>query len=225
MSIKISPSLMCCKVEEMKPYLSLFQEVGIEWLHFDVMDGHYVKNIVLGTTLYNDVKRLSSIPVDLHLMTYHPEEFISYFKVRKCERISFHPETTEQPYKLLQTIRSMGCEAGLVLNPGTPLTFLEECLDQVDYVTLMTVNPGFAGQTMVPSALKKIERIYKILKTSSREIDLQVDGNTTLDNALKMTEAGANQVVVGTSSLLKDMERFKKNYIDYKQALEKGSLK
>ena len=113
MEIKISPSVMCCRVEEYKPYLELFEKVGLDSVHFDVMDGKYVKNVMLGTTIYKDIKRLSSLPVDVHIMAWAPEEFIPYYDVQPGDRISFHPETTAQPYKLLQSIKERGCRAGL----------------------------------------------------------------------------------------------------------------
>lgn len=221
--IKISPSIMCCKVEEFKPYIDKFEEVNLANIHFDVMDGHYVKNAMLGTTDYRDVKRLSHLPVDVHLMCFGPEEFIEMYDIQAGDWISFHPETTDQPYRLLQSIRERGCKAGLVLNPGTPLTYLEECIDLVDYVTLMTVNPGFAGQKMVPTALNKISRTRKLLdEYNKQDVDLVVDGNTVLENAKKMAQAGANVFVVGTSSLLSDLANFSENYYKYKKEIEES---
>ena len=171
---------MCCKVEEYKPYLELFEKVQLDSVHFDIMDGAYVKNVMLGTPIYKDIKRLSKLPVDVHIMSYRPEEYMEYYDIQPGDRISFHPETTAQPYKLLQTIRDKGCKAGLVLNPGTPVSYLEECMDLLDYVTLMTVNPGFAGQKMVPDAPQKIRRVRQLLDAYEKEIDIVVDGNTTI---------------------------------------------
>ena len=223
MEIKISPSDMCCRVEEYKPYLELFEKVGLDSVHFDVMDGKYVKNVMLGTTIYKDIKRLSSLPVDVHIMAWAPEEFIPYYDVQPGDRISFHPETTAQPYKLLQSIKERGCRAGLVLNPGTPLGYLEECVHLVDYVMLMTVNPGFAGQKMVPDALEKIVRIRRLLDDYGRtETDLLTDGNTTPENAKLMKQAGANAFVVGTSSIIKGLDVFEDLYYGYKKMLEEA---
>ena len=221
MKIKVSPSIMCCKVEEYKPYMELFEEVGLDSIHFDIMDGTYVKNVMLGTTIYKDIKRLSKLPVDVHIMSYRPEEYLEYYDVMPGDRVSFHPETTAQPYKLLQTIKDKGCKAGLVLNPGTPIAYLEECIDLVDYVTLMTVNPGFAGQKMVPDAPKKIKRVRALLDHYGKDIDLVVDGNTTIENSKIMRDAGANLFVVGTSSIIKGLDVFKTMYQEYVDALEK----
>ena len=219
--VKISPSIMCCKVEEFKPYLDLFAKVKLDSIHFDVMDGHFVDNVMLGVTTYNDVKRLSDLPVDMHFMCTNSEKFIDMYHIMEGDKISFHPETTYQPYKLLQSIHEHGCSAGLVLNPGTPLGYLEECIDLIDYVTLMTVNPGFAGQKMVPSALEKIERTRKLLDENGKEnADIVVDGNTTMVNAKAMRQAGANVFVVGTSSIITGLDTFEENYRKYKTELE-----
>lgn len=218
MEIKISPSIMCCKVEEYKPYIELFEKVKLDSIHFDIMDGHYVKNVMLGTTAYKDIKRLSNLPVDLHFMAYNPEEYIEYYNVKSGDRISFHPETTAQPYRLLQSIKEKGCLAGLVINPGTPISFIEESIDLIDYVTLMTVNPGFSGQKMVPNAPEKIRRIVELVNV--RNIDVFVDGNTTFENSVIMRKAGANGFVVGTSSIIKSLDTFEANYHKYIKNIE-----
>lgn len=220
MEIKVSPSIMCCKVEEYKPYMELFEEVGLDSIHFDIMDGTYVKNVMLGTTIYKDIKRLSALPVDVHIMSFRPEEYLEFYNVQPGDRVSFHPETTAQPYKLLQTIRDKGCKAGLVLNPGTPIAYLEECIELIDYVTIMTVNPGFAGQTMVPDAPKKIKRVRELLDFYGKDIDIVVDGNTTIENSRVMREAGASIFVVGTSSIIKGLDKFKSMYQEYVDAIK-----
>lgn len=219
--IKISPSIMCCKTEEFKPYIEKFEKVHLDSIHFDVMDGHFVRNIMLGVTSYQDLKRLTKLPVDLHLMCTDPERFIDIFKVQAGDRVSFHPETTWQPYRLLQQIHELGCKAGLVINPGTSLDCVSECADQLDYVTIMTVNPGFAGQKMVPNALEKIHKVHSLLNEAGREdVDIVVDGNTTYENSRKMRDAGANAFVAGTSSILNDLSGFEHNYQAYKYNLE-----
>ena len=220
MNIKVSPSIMCCRIEEYKPYLKLFENVQLDSVHFDIMDGTYVKNVMLGTPVYKDIKRLCSLPVDVHIMSFRPEEYMEYYDIQPGDRISFHPETTAQPYKLLQTIREKGCKAGLGLNPGTPIAYLEECIDLIDYVTLMTVNPGFAGQKMVPDAPQKIHRVRKLLDAYGKDIDIVVDGNTTMENSKIMRDAGANAFVVGTSSIIRGLDTFEDMYKAYVQALE-----
>lgn len=216
----VTPSIMVPKVYEYTDYMKHFENHDIPVIHFDVMDGHYVPNIMLGTSIFNDLKEITEIPIDIHLMVMEPEKYISMFNVKKGDWISFHPETTDQPYRLLQMIKSMNCKAGLVISPGTPISYLEESIDQLDYVTLMTVNPGFAGQTLVPNALNKIQRVRELLDSYNPKIDLLVDGNTTIENSKKMAEAGANGFVVGSASkILKNPDTFEKYYEEFTSIL------
>lgn len=215
MELKISPSIMVCKTRELADYIREFEDVGLDSIHFDVMDGHFVDNIMLGTNLYNDVKSMTDIPVDIHLMTYAPEKFVDYFDLRKGDRVSFHPETTRQAFKILQGVRDKGLSAGIVLNPGTPITHLDELHEVTDFITLMMVNPGFAGQKLVPNGLSKIRRVREKLNELGLEIDIFVDGNTTPENARKMFQHGANGIVVGTSSIVRSVESFKNEYRNY----------
>ncbi len=218
--IMISPSIMCCKFWEMQRYVRIFEECRIDTIHFDVMDGHYVNNTMLGTALYKQLKEFTNIPIDLHFMCEDPDRFIDYFMPEPGDWVSFHPETCRQPYRLLQNLRERGLRAGLALNPGSPLSYLEEHKTLIDFVMIMTVNPGFAGQTMVPDALTKIARIKKVLEDNKVNADLAVDGNTTFENAKKMRDAGANVFVVGSSSLLRDVDGFQSKFYEYTAYLE-----
>lgn len=216
----VTPSIMVPKVYEYKDYVKHFENHDIPVIHFDVMDGHYVPNIMLGTSIFNDLKEITEIPIDIHLMVMEPEKYLSMFSVKAGDWVSFHPETTDQPYQLLQRIKSMNCRAGLVISLGTPISYLEESIDQLDYVTLMTVNPGFAGQTLVPNALNKIQRVRELLDSYNPEIDLLVDGNTTVENSKKMAERGANGFVVGSASkILKAPSTFEKYYGEFTSIL------
>lgn len=214
--IKISPSIMCCKLWDVVPYVRAFEEARLDSIHFDVMDGHYVKNIMLGTVFYRNIKEITNIPVDIHLMCTEPERFLDYFMPAPGDRVCFHPETSAHPYRLLQEIQARGLKAGVVLNPGTPVSLLGEYKSVLDYVLLMTVNPGFAGQMMVPDAMDKIRRIIARLRACGMtRVELFVDGNTTFENAPKMAAAGANGLVVGTSSLIKGIDGFCERYQEY----------
>jgi len=213
--IKISPSIMCCKMHEINEYLKVFEQAKLDSIHFDVMDGHFVNNVMLGTNFYEDLKSSTQLPIDIHLMTYEPERFVDYFKPCRGDRVCFHPETTKQSYKLLQTIKELECSAGVVLNPETPLCYLEEVNGVIDYVLIMTVNPGFAGQTMVPNALSKITRVHQKLHEIGSTADIYVDGNTTPYNAREMFKHGATGIVVGTSSILKSVDSFGEEYMRY----------
>ncbi len=215
-SIKISPSIMCSKLWEIEAHIRLFEEVGLDSIHFDVMDGHYVKNIMLGTNYYSGIKELTRLPVDLHLMCMEPERYIEYFKPQEGDRVCFHPETTHHPYRLLQELQGKGLKAGLVLNPGTPVELLREYKHVLDYVLVMTVNPGFAAQTLVPDGIEKISRVTELLQECGMDaVDVFIDGNTTYENAAKMVAAGANGLVAGTASLMKGLDGFKARYEEY----------
>lgn len=215
MEIKISPSIMCCKTSEIDDYIRAFEAKNIDSIHYDVMDGHYVDNVMMGTNFYRDLCEKTKLPIDLHLMTDRPERFLDIFQPRKGDRVCFHSETARNPYKLLQDIRGFGCQAGLVLNPGSTMEILSEVADQLDYVLLMTVNPGFAGQKVVPNAFEKIERIRAILDSIKPEVEVFVDGNTTFNNAKKMYWAGATGIIVGTSSLLSSSRDFSSKHDEY----------
>lgn len=224
-AIKISPSIMCCKLWEVEPHIRLFEEAGLDSIHFDVMDGHYVRNIMLGTNYYSSIKELTKLPVDLHLMCLEPERFIEYFKPQEGDRVCFHPETTSHPYRLLQELRAKGVKAGLALNPGTPVELLREYKGVLDYVLVMTVNPGFAAQTLVPDGIEKIRRVAVLLQECGMEAaDIFVDGNTTYENTVKMVAAGANGLVAGTASLMKGLEGFMERYREYLSLAQAAQL-
>lgn len=215
MKLKISPSVMVCKTQEVLDFIKAFEKAGVDSIHFDVMDGHFVDNIMLGTNFYRDLKELTDIPIDIHFMTYNPEKFLTYFNPKPNDRVSFHPEATKQSYRLLQSIQDLGCSAGIVLNPGTSISYIEELYFQLDFVTLMMVNPGFSGQKLVPNGLEKISRTRNLLNKLKKNIDIFVDGNTTYQNAREMYLSGANGVIIGTSSIVKSLNSFISEYQKY----------
>lgn len=221
---KISPSIMCSKIEDYTSYLDVFDEVGIDSIHFDVMDGQFVPNIMLGTGQYADTKRLSGIPVHLHMMVDAPERAIEMFDVGPGETVFFHPETTNSPYKILEGLQERGVNAGIALNPGSPIVIIDELLEVLDAVLIMTVSPGFAGQEMVSNATRKIARTRELLEEKGKgELSIYVDGNTTSEKARLMRAAGADGFVVGTSSLMRSPDEFSRNYADYLKNLEGAS--
>ena len=217
--IIISPSIMCSTPSDMEAYIRAFEEKGIDTIHFDIMDGHYVPNVMLGVRDYQAIKKMTDIPVDIHMMTTAPDVFIDIFKPQPRDWVSFHPETTWHPYRLLEKIRSMGCKAGLALAPGYPVEVVREMISVLDFVLVMAVSPGFAGQKMVPDHLDKLTRIKQIIAESGKEIDIIIDGNTNAGNAKKMIAAGATGLVVGTSSMLRGLDTFPQAYDDYVRAI------
>jgi len=202
---KISPSLMCAPLHELVSYLRTFESEGIEYIHMDVMDGHFVPNLMLGTDFIKQVRKLTSIPLDIHLMIEKPDEKLDWFDIRTDEYVSFHIEATNHAQRLCTKIREKGAKPMLALNPSTPLCMLEGVLPDLDGVLIMTVNPGFAGQKMIPQMLEKIASLRKMLDSKGlSHIEIEVDGNTSLENARKMRDAGANIFVAGTAGLFID---------------------
>ncbi len=201
--VAIYPSVMCCKPWELREYVAEFEKNGIDGIHFDVMDGHYVPNIMLGKDDFDAIRSITDIPIDVHFMCIEPENFFPWFNWKPNDKVSFHPEACKQPYRLLMAIREKGMKAGYAMSPGIPLGYLEEALPVLDFVMFMGVNPGFAGQKLIPNGLEKIARVREILDRADHHIELVIDGNTTIDNARKMLAAGADSLVTGTSSMLK----------------------
>ena len=216
----ISPSIMCSTPSNMEGYIREFEKVGIDTIHFDIMDGHYVPNVMLGVRDYQAIKRMTDIPVDIHMMCTAPDAFIDIFKPQPGDWVSIHPETCYHPYRTLQHIRELGCKAGIAIAPGYPVEVVREMISVLDFVLVMAVNPGFAGQKMVPDHLDKLARIKAIVEEYGKDIDIIIDGNTNVENARKMLAAGATGLVVGTSSMMKHgPEGLAEGYHNYVKAL------
>jgi ribulose-phosphate 3-epimerase len=176
---------------------------GADWIHFDVMDNHYVPNLTMGPMVCRAIKPYATVPIDVHLMVKPVDALVPQFAEAGADLISFHPEASEHVDRTLELIRSCGCRAGLVLNPATPLVWLEHVLDRLDFVLLMSVNPGFGGQRFIPHALKKIAAARTMLDRYADEsgcrLLLEVDGGVNLDNLAEVAEAGADVFVAGSA--------------------------
>lgn len=201
MKIKFSPSIMCSKPWDMLTYIKEFEKSGMESIHYDVMDGSYVPNIMLGTETFKAIHGVTEIPIDMHIMCQNPMQVVDYFDLKENDRVCFHPQTTPASYSLLKKIKDMGCYAGIALNPGTPIDHIEELKDLLDYVLVMSVEPGSSGQKMLPSSFDKVERIIKIRENNNLNFDIMIDGNCNAVNVKKMIAAGANHFVIGTALL------------------------
>jgi len=220
--IGIYPSIMCSKPWDLKDYIKEFEETKIDAIHFDVMDGHFVPNIMLGSAYFNAIREITTLPIDVHLMCEQPEVFIPYFKLQENDMCSFHPETTRHPYRLLQQIRSMNVKAGLAISPATTIDYIENCLNVLDFVLVMAVNPGFAGQKMVPDHIEKLKKIKALVDKADHKIELIIDGNTTAENTKLMIAAGADGVVAGTSNMLKyGPEKYRECHDAYLNEIQK----
>ena len=201
MKKKISPSMMCSGVLEIGTYLSAFEKNGIEYLHIDVMDGEFVPNLMLGTDYVKSLRKASDIPLDVHLMIYNPENKIDWFDFQPGEYVAVHAESTAHVQRALQKINATGAKAMLALNPATPISVLDYVIDDIKAVLVMTVNPGFAGQKLIPQTLQKITDVRRYLDDKGRcDVEIEVDGNVSFENARKMSAAGGDIFVAGTSS-------------------------
>ncbi|MBO5069718.1 MAG: ribulose-phosphate 3-epimerase, partial [Roseburia sp.] len=202
MKSKISPSMMCADIMNMKPVLETFEKNGIEYLHIDIMDGQFVPNFTLGTDYCKLLKKNSSIPLDIHLMVENPQDKIDWFPIGEGDYVSVHVESTKHLQRVLALIKSKGAKPMVAINPATPLSAIEHVLDDIDGVLVMTVNPGFAGQKLVPATLKKITSLREYLDVNGySQVEIEVDGNVSFENAKKMRAAGADIFVAGTSSV------------------------
>jgi ribulose-phosphate 3-epimerase len=197
---RIAPSILSADFGRLAEEVSRAEEAGADWIHVDVMDGHFVPNITIGPLVTEAVRRTTSLPVDVHLMIEEPDRYIEDFKKAGADWITVHQETSPHLHRTLARIRELGVRAGVALNPSTPVESLREVTPHLDMVLVMTVNPGFGGQTFIPSSLGKIERARRLLdELGGSEVVLQVDGGIDSSTALPAVEAGAQVLVAGSA--------------------------
>ena len=196
----IAPSILASDFSKLGEEARAMQAAGADWLHIDVMDGHFVPNITLGPDIVKALKPHVSIPFDVHLMIAPADPYLEAFRNAGADWISVHPESGPHLARTLQRIRELGAKAGVVLNPGTGLSAVEENLDLVDLVLVMSVNPGFGGQSFLSNQLSKIERLRRLIDQTGRDIVLEVDGGVTPLTAPQCIAAGATALVAGTAA-------------------------
>ena len=204
MKPQIAPSLMCSDFRRVEDEIALFERRGLEYLHLDIMDGHFVPNITMGPPIVQAVAAMTSLTLDMHLMVSGPDGIIPPLAVPGSPIIAVHVEANPHLDRTLRLIRSSGGRPGVAINPATPVAMLEPVLDEVDLVLVMTVNPGFSGQELVPYTVDKIAQVKRLLEARGRNILIEVDGNTSFDNIRRMVDAGANMIVAGTSCLYRE---------------------
>jgi len=197
--VLISPSILSADFTRLGEEICAVQEAGADWVHIDVMDGHFVPNITVGPLIVSAAKKVAQIPLDVHLMISDPDAFLENFHSAGADILTVHPEATHHLHRTLSRIRELGMKAGVALNPSTGLEAVEYVLPEVDVIMIMTVNPGFGGQSFIPSMLKKVMALRKLLDRIGRDIIIEVDGGVSIKTAPDLARAGADVFVAGTA--------------------------
>lgn len=222
MENKISASIMCGDFLNLSRVVKDIEESSIELIHVDVMDGNFVPNLAFGPDFCKALRKVTDVPLDIHLMVNRPEDYIDLFQPKPGEYISIHAETTNHPQRLLSQIKKYGAKPAVALNPATSLQVLEYLLPDTDMVLIMTVNPGFAGQKLFPQIIDKIERCRDFLdRKGYPEVEIEVDGNVSFENAERMKAAGANIFVSGSSGVFSSSISFSQAVSEYRQCITK----
>ncbi len=220
--VEISPSMMCVDALNFESALRQVEELGVDMLHMDIMDGHFVPNMPMGLAVIERLQDATQLPLDVHLMVENNDFFVQQLANFRVSQISVHLESALHLDRTLSHIRDLGIKAGVAINPGTPLSAIDYVLERIDYVLVMTVNPGYAGQKMTPASLRKIADCHELLLARGFDLPIQVDGNVSFDNIPGMVAAGATNLVAGTSSIFHKSGTMRKNKQRMLAAIQEG---
>ena len=210
-SVKISPSILSADFARLGEEVAAIDAAGADWIHVDVMDGHFVPNITIGPGVVKAIRKVTDKPFDVHLMIEPADPYLEAFAEAGADIISVHPESGPHLHRSLQTIRGLGKKAGVVLNPATPASVVETVLGDIDLVLVMSVNPGFGGQSFIDSQLKKIETLRGVIDRAGADIELEVDGGVNAETAPRALSAGATALVAGTAVFSGGSSRYAEN--------------
>lgn len=197
--IKLAPSILSADFARLGEQVVEATEAGADYIHIDVMDGHFVPNITFGAPVVASLRSWTHLPLDVHLMINQPERYIADFADCGASIITVHIEACLHLHQTIQLIKKLGLKAGVALNPATPLSSIDEIIPQIDLILIMSVNPGFGGQPFIPETLEKIVRLRNILDSRKANVELEVDGGVTINNAPSIVQAGANVLAIGAS--------------------------
>jgi ribulose-phosphate 3-epimerase len=192
---KISSSILSADFTQLGQQISVAEKAGVDWIHVDVMDGHFVPNLTMGPVVIRACRQATQLPLDVHLMIESPENLLEEFAKAGSSNLTVHVETCPNLHRTIQTIHELGCKAGVVLNPGTPAVMVEPVLHMVDLLLVMSVNPGYSGQTFLPEILPKLEQLHHMLEKVNPQADLEVDGGIDSETLPLVLNAGANVIV------------------------------
>ena len=200
MNIKMLPSMACVDFTQLKSDIDAINRVPADYLHCDIADGHYVPNMFMGPNYIKDLRKMVKAPLDIHLITERPEEMYPMFDLQPGEQLIFHLDAARHPLKLAKTLRGMGVRVGVAINPNIPLRMVEDLMDDIDFLHIMLVNPGFVGQPLVPVTRRKITQAVEMIRQTGREMDIEVDGCVDYENIQDFLNLGATAFVLGPYS-------------------------
>jgi ribulose-phosphate 3-epimerase len=199
MPAKFAPSILTADFTRLGEQIREAEAAGVDWIHLDIMDGNFVPNITFGPVLVQAVRQVTKLPLDVHLMIVQPERYLADFAQAGADRLTVHVETCPHLHSTVQQIKELGCQAGVTLNPATPLSTLEEILPEVNLVLVMSVNPGFGGQKYIPGSTAKIARLRAMLDAIGSPAELEVDGGINAATITEVVKAGASVLVIGSA--------------------------